>query len=153
MRTLASSVGRSFDVVIAFDNSLAHLISDDELLAAFGEFLTVLRPGGIFLCSVRDYDQSPRGEPMTHNYGSRQHNGQVFWLSQEWLWSSRTHYQGSIFIDRQTDSGPVRELTITTEFYAVSVVRLLELLADAGFASCCRIDERFYQPILVARKG
>ena len=71
MRQVASSVSRSFDVVLAFDNSVAHLL-DDDICAAFQQFLTVLRPGGVFLCSVRDYDKVQRGEPATHLYGRRE---------------------------------------------------------------------------------
>jgi glycine/sarcosine N-methyltransferase len=58
MRQVASSVSASFDVVLAFDNSVPHLLSDNDLLAAFQQFLKVLRPGGVFLCSVRDYESA-----------------------------------------------------------------------------------------------
>ena len=57
MREVASSVSGAFDVVLAFDNSVAHLLNDNDLRAAFQQFLRVLRPGGVFLCSVRDYDK------------------------------------------------------------------------------------------------
>src|SRR5438128_2312921 len=86
MRQVGASVSGRFDLVLAFDNSLAHLLTDDDLRTAFSEFLDVLRPGGVFLCSVRDYDKVQRGEPATHVYGSRLHRGERFQLRQEWSW-------------------------------------------------------------------
>jgi len=53
MRALHSSVSEQFHVVLSFDNSLPHLLTDADLLAAFRELLSVLRPGGLLPCSVR----------------------------------------------------------------------------------------------------
>jgi glycine/sarcosine N-methyltransferase len=39
-RWVASSVSGSFDVVLAFDNSVPHLLDDNDLCAAFQEFLS-----------------------------------------------------------------------------------------------------------------
>ena len=38
-----------------------------------------------------------------------------------------------------------------TKYYAVSTIRLLELLREAGFENAQRIDGRFFQPVLIAR--
>jgi glycine/sarcosine N-methyltransferase len=57
MRQVTATVSESFDIVLAFDNSVPHLLNDDDLCIAFREFLKVLRPGGVFVCSVRDYDK------------------------------------------------------------------------------------------------
>jgi predicted SAM-dependent methyltransferase len=71
MRALRSSVSEQFHVVLSFDNSLPHLLTDADLLAAFRELLSVLRPGGILLCSVRDYERIDRSATSTHPYGTR----------------------------------------------------------------------------------
>jgi SAM-dependent methyltransferase len=84
MRQVGSSVVGSFDVVLAFDNSVSHLLTDDDLRSAFRQFLGLLRLGGVFLCSVRDYEKVQRGEPTTHTYGAREHHGERFQLKQEW---------------------------------------------------------------------
>jgi SAM-dependent methyltransferase len=152
MRQVASSVSGSFDVVLAFDNSLAHLLDDKDLSAAFQQFFSVLRPGGVFLCSVRDYDRVQRGEPATHQYGRREYDGETFHLRQEWSWDDPMHYQGTIVIDRETPNGLVQELCTASRFYAVSTTRLLELMCEIGFRDCRRIDETIYQPILTGRR-
>jgi hypothetical protein len=135
----------------AFDNSLAHLLDDNNLFAAFQQFLMVLRLSGVFLCSIRDYDTVKRGEPMTHLYGHREYRGEKFQLRQEWTWYDSMHYQGTIIIDKETPNGLARELCTTSRFYAISTERLLELMREAGFQECRRIDETSYQPILIGR--
>jgi SAM-dependent methyltransferase len=152
MREVASSVSGAFDVVLAFDNSVAHLLHDNDLRAAFQQFLSVLRPGGVFLCSVRDYDEVQRGEPATHLYGRREYRGGTFQLRQEWSWYDPMHYQATIMIDRETPNGLTRELCTASRFYAISTGRLLELMVEAGFQDCRRIDETIYQLILTGRR-
>ena len=152
MRQLASSVSGLFEVVLAFDNSLAHLLDDDDLCAAFQQFFSVLRPGGVFLCSVRDYDKVQRGEPATHLYGRREDGGEIFHLRQEWSWDDPIHYEGTIVIDKETPDGLKRELCTASRFYAVSIGRLLELMRECGFQDCRRIDETIYQPILTGKR-
>jgi hypothetical protein len=51
-------------------------------------------------------------------------------------------------MDKETASGLTRELRTVSRFYAVSIARLLELMSQAGFQDCRRIDEIIYQPIL-----
>ena len=106
MRSIASKVSGVFDVVLVFDNSLPHLLNDEDLGTAFREFLNVLRPGGVFLCSVRDYDKVKRGENVTHLYGERQHRGERFQLRQEWSWDDPMHYRATFIIDKETSDGP-----------------------------------------------
>jgi 2-polyprenyl-3-methyl-5-hydroxy-6-metoxy-1,4-benzoquinol methylase len=56
MRTLDRDVGRVFDVVLAFDNSLPHLLGPADMQLAAHAIRRTLRPGGVFLASTRDYD-------------------------------------------------------------------------------------------------
>jgi len=153
MRRVGSSIVGSFDVVLAFDNSVPHLLTDDDLRGAFREFLGVLRPGGVFMCSVRDYDRVQRGEPAIHSYGAREQRGERFQLRQEWSWADPMHYRATFIVDRETPNGAKRELCATSQFYAVSTGRLLELMGEAGFQDCRRIDETIYQPILTGRRA
>jgi hypothetical protein len=69
------------------------------------------------------------------------------------FWEDQTHYKGTFIIDKETPNGTVRELSTTSRFYAVSTERLIELMREAGFQDCRRIDKTIYQPILTGRKG
>ena len=152
MRRVKESVIGEFDVVLVFDNSLPHLLSDDDLNAALQEFVAVLRPGGVFLCSIRDYDKVERGAPATHLYGPRQYHGERYHLRQEWSWDDPMHYQATFIIDKETPNGLTRELCTVSRFYAISTEQLFDLMRKAGFQDSRRVDETIYQPILTGRK-
>jgi 2-polyprenyl-3-methyl-5-hydroxy-6-metoxy-1,4-benzoquinol methylase len=75
MRTVQTSVTGLFDAVIAFDNSVPHLLSDADILSAFRAFYACLRPGGVCLLSVRDYERVTPGADSVHAYGVRWREG------------------------------------------------------------------------------
>ena len=52
------SVAGTFDVVISCDNSVPHLLDLQELETALRAMSHKLRPGGLLLISIRDYDQA-----------------------------------------------------------------------------------------------
>jgi SAM-dependent methyltransferase len=60
MRVLPAGHAGAFDVVMACDNAVPHLLSDGEILAAFREFHRCTAPGGVCLVSVRDYAAETR---------------------------------------------------------------------------------------------
>lgn len=151
MRSIASTVVGPFDAVLAFDNSIPHLLTDTDILTAFRQFKAVLRPGGLCLCSVRDYDQLQRGVPATHPYGERTRGAERFHVQQEWAWDDPMHYDVTFVIERDSPGGPTTVLRTTTRYYAVSVARLVALMDQAGFVDCRRVDGLIYQPVLVGR--
>ena len=50
-----------FDLVISCDNSVPHLLSDEDILTGLRQFYECTRPGGGCLLTVRDYDKEERG--------------------------------------------------------------------------------------------
>jgi len=151
MRAVAQTVSGPVAVVLAFDNSVPHLLSDADIELAFRQFHAVLHSGGLLLCSVRDYDSVQRGVPAAFEYGERRRAGEVFRLRQEWTWEGTTHYRIAFIIERDGPAGPATVLRTVTRYYAVSVARLLELMARAGFVSGRRLDQTLHQPILIGR--
>ena len=55
----------TFDVVISCDNAIPHLLTDDDLSRAFRAMRSKLRPGGLLVISVRDYDKELVDRPAT----------------------------------------------------------------------------------------
>src|SRR5262249_11679401 len=137
----------------AFGNSVPDLVSDADIELAFRQFHTVLRPGGALLCSVRDYDKVERGVSAAFAYGERRRGGEVLRPRQEWTWEGTTHYRVAFIIDSEGPGGRTTPLRTVTRYYAVSVTRLLELMARGGFVSCSRRDGVLYQPVLIGRAG
>lgn len=55
---------RGFDAVICMDNCLPHLESEEQLLQAATQIRQKLRPDGLFMASIRDYDSLAREKPV-----------------------------------------------------------------------------------------
>lgn len=60
-----SPVAGLFDVVISCDNAIPHLLSDADLSQAFKAMRSKLRPGGLLVISIRDYDEALIDRPAT----------------------------------------------------------------------------------------
>jgi SAM-dependent methyltransferase len=151
MRTIGTTVTGRFDVVVCCDNALPHLMTDADIATAFSQFRSVLRSGGLCVCSVRDYASVRHAGTERHAYGRRQRGDQRFHLWQEWRWTEATHYDVSFVVAEETPAGSVERLRTVTRYYAVGISRLLELMADGGFTSCRRQDDVFFQPLLIGR--
>ncbi|MBZ5551730.1 MAG: class I SAM-dependent methyltransferase [Acidobacteriia bacterium] len=153
MRAVGATVNDRFDAVLCCDNSLPHLLTDADIAAAFSEFQAVLIEGGVCVCSVRDYDRIDHVGTTQHKYGERRRGEQVFHLWQQWRWINRTHYDVTFVIEEQMAYGPIERVRTVTRYYAIGIPRLLELMAAAGFTSCRRMDDIFYQPLLIGQRA
>src|SRR5262249_27067511 len=68
--SLDATVEDVFDVVICLDNALSHLLEDADLRQAARQMRARLRPDGLLIASIRDYDsvvgEKPSGSvPVT----------------------------------------------------------------------------------------
>jgi SAM-dependent methyltransferase len=151
MRSVASSVKGLFDAVIAFDNSVPHLLSDDEIASALNGLRGLLHPGGPLVISVRDYARIDRAPSSVHPYGERMRDGRRFSIRQEWSWLDVDRYRTTMIIDEHVSNSWTEILRTEATYYAIPVERLLELFDAAGFADCRVSDAPFYQPVLVGR--
>ncbi len=54
----------AYDVVISCDNALPHLLTDENVAQAFRAMCSKLRPGGLLVITVRDYDKELVERPV-----------------------------------------------------------------------------------------
>ena len=54
-------------------------------------------------------------------------------------------------MEKEGSDGLNTLLRTVTRYYALSIPRLLELMAGAGFVDCHRLDDIIYQPIVAGR--
>ncbi len=155
MRALATAVAGTFDVVISCDNALPHLLTDDDLLAAARGMMARLRPGGLALISIRDYDQVTEQPPhallpqVVDDAAGRRISFQVW----DWAADGRS-YTLTLFLLRQ-EGGEWRTSHYTTTYRALLRGELSTLLAEAGLAEIrwhMPQDTGYYQPIVTARR-
>ena len=151
MRQAAAHHREPFDLVIACDNSLPHLLTDEDLLAAFGQLLACTRPEGGCLISVRDYDREERSAVQVRPYAIREEGGTRYLVWQVWEFHGSVYDLAMYFVeDRGETDCTIR--VMRSRYYAVGIAKLMELMRQAGFAQVERLDGCFYQPILVGRR-
>lgn len=153
MRTCHDRLGSGFDLVIACDNAIPHLLKDNDILAALRQMHDSLGQGGGALLTVRDYSLEPRGRGIMKPYGVREVEGRRVVAFQVWDFDG-DHYDLSLYLvdDAGCPASPTTRV-YRSRYYAVSTDRLCELMEEAGFKSVQRIDGRFYQPVLIGTRS
>jgi len=137
-----------FDVVLCADNSLPHLLSDQEICAALGEFLLCTKPGGLCIVSVRDYATLERGGVQIKPYGVRVDGKARYVLFQIWTWRDSL-YDVSFYIVHDVGGSECHTVVLRSTYYAIAVADLVRLMERAGFANVKRVDNEFFQPLVV----
>ena len=151
MRNAYTHHGGGFDVVISVDNSLPHLLTDDDILSALVAMRACAATGGGCLITVRNYELETRDRNIVKPYGTRIENGKRYLPFQVWDFDG-DHYDMSLFIiEEELASGKVMTHVMRSRYYAISTQRLLELMRQAGFSNVRRIDGVFYQPVLIGK--
>lgn len=150
MRSASAHHGRDFDVVISCDNSITHLMSDDDLRLALRQMYDCTRPGGGCLVTVRDYDREERGTGLVKPYGVRHDGGRRYVVLQVWDFVDDRHYDLAMyFVVDDGTPGPLTTHVMRTRYHAVGTDHLLSLMREVGFTSVERLDGGFYQPVLL----
>jgi SAM-dependent methyltransferase len=149
------TVSGTFDVVLSCDNAVPHLLTDDDLGLAAAGMYAKLRPDGLLVVSIRDYDQiiaeKPRAElPRVFD---RPDGRQIAF--QVWDWDTETPtYRLHLYIVREGAGG-------WETHHEATVYRALQRDAWSGIVRAAGFREvawhepeasGYYQPILTARK-
>jgi SAM-dependent methyltransferase len=139
------------DIVMTCDNSLPHLLTEAAIQRALREFSRCVRPGGGCLVSLRDYPEQPPapGTREVRSYGMRQLDGRKHELRQIWQWDGPC-YDLTFEIRAQNPEQLV--LTQRTRYLAIPVDRVAALMEQVGFARVRRVDDAFYQPVIVGSR-
>lgn len=153
MRQVGQVFAGSFDVVLACDNSVPHLLSDTEILSAFNQFYVCLKPGGMCLVSVRDYDQMERqdGEKMFPRTIHALEAGKLV-MFDVWNFSGDQYEITTYVIEDLGGDQAVTRVLRGGRYYCVGIDTLERLFKEAGFSEVSTIRERYFQPLLVALK-
>lgn len=152
MRKAYEHHGGGFDVVVSCDNSIPHLLTDEDISLALHEMYSCIRPGGGCLLTVRDYDKEPRGTNIVKPYGVRVENGKRYLAFQVWDFEG-DYYDFTLFmVEEEVSTKLVTTRAMRSRYYAISTSRLLDLMLQAGFTNVLRLDEVFYQPVLIGTK-
>jgi glycine/sarcosine N-methyltransferase len=155
LRSLTTAVTGEFDVVLACDNALPHLMDDVDLDRAVTNMASMLRPSGLLLASIRDYDGMVRE-------GIRTEGPRVFDAPegrrisfQVWDWADDgRHYRLQQFIVRQVGASWHTNV-FATRYRALLREELEAALRHVGLTNVRWHESEasgFFQPIVTARK-
>lgn len=172
--TLDAAVDGQFDLVICFDNAISHLIEDAELLQAARQMRARLKPNGMFMASIRDYDavvserrasEGVRAQALPGVAGQtdstqatpprvyKDADGRrIAFQVWEWAEDGRSYAVNQFFV-RETETG-WRTSHYVTRFRALLREELSEILRLAGFSEIewhMPAESGFYQPVVSAR--
>ena len=151
-RALSDAFSEQFDIVIAMDNALPHMLSHAELEKAVNSIICRTCSGGMFVASIRDYDQLLQEKPaFSAPYVHKTEKGQRV-LFQTWDWTGE-NYRFIQYIINDEETTQISRFEC--EYRAVRREELTALLRSAG---CTEVtwqlpeETGFYQPIVIARK-
>ncbi|WP_327406265.1 class I SAM-dependent methyltransferase [Streptomyces sp. NBC_01288] len=145
----------AFDVVVCADNSLAHLLTADDVGTALAGMRRVLRDDGLLMISIRDYDELRATRPTsTPPQLSTTAEGRVITF-QLWRWhEDGERYDQEFFqLLPAGDGWEVRVRRVTS--WVLTRGQLSDAVADAGFTDVSWHEPEgsgFYQPVLTARQ-
>ena len=156
MRRLSDSFEDRFEVVAVLDNSLAHIMSQPDLEAVAEELAAVLEPGGLLLCSLRDYDRLILARPATTPIGVYADQDGRRLVFQVWDWDEDgAGYDQTLYILRHRPEG-IETLAFKTRSRALTRADMETALAASGFQDVRWSEPEasgFYQPLVTARRG
>ena len=141
-----------FDIVIAMDNPLAHMLTRDDMEAAIGSIIGRIKSGGLFVSSFRDYDALLEEKPAYSPPYIHETEAGKRVSFQTWDWEEDIYRLTQYIIDDQID------LSVSKFDCALRAVRRQEV-TDLLLAHGCREvvwkfpeETGFYQPIVIAKK-
>jgi 2-polyprenyl-3-methyl-5-hydroxy-6-metoxy-1,4-benzoquinol methylase len=149
------AVGGPFDAVLCCDNALAHALTVEDVEQALSAMRERLRPGGLLVLTLRDYDVALRERP---GFASDLLDGpprRVLTRVHDWDAAGSPVHRARIFL--LVEEGETwRATTFASELRAIVRSELERSLAAAGltgFEERDGEDAGFHQPVFLARRA
>lgn len=143
---------KQFDLVIACDNAVPHLPSDSSILDAFRQMFACTNPGGGCIISVRDYAETDVSHEKVAPYGMRTEGGRTFILLQSWH-PDPPYYDVDFYLIEDSGQNDCRTVVSRSRYYAITIPKLIDLMASSGFTDVRCLKDRFFQPIILGRRA
>ena len=155
VREIGAHLDRTFDVVLSIDNSLPHLLAADDLTAAARGMYRRLRPGGLLLISMRDYDRHLQSRPSATQPQVWQGPAGERVAFQRWDWLTDNIYRSTLIILDEDGSRWQARSHDGATYRAWTRSEVAAILEDAGFDDVewhNGASASFHQPILSCRR-
>lgn len=153
MRLLATCEAGYYGAVLAFDNAIPHLESDEDILKAMGAMRRSLRTGGKIFFSLRDYGDLLTRRPSIIRPSMFMDNGLRRIVHQVWDWHDERSYTLHLYITRQTSALDWHSGHFVGHYRAITPNELASLASRVGFDDVQVLLPAvtgYYQPIITA---
>ena len=137
IRILSDTFAEKFDIVIAMDNALPHMLSSNDLEKAIKSIANQIKRNGIFVASIRDYDSLLMEKPpYSPPYINKMDKGQRVSF-QTWVWKDDNYKLTQYIID---DEENLQVSKFECEYRATRRAEMTELLHANG---CSNVEWKF----------
>ena len=153
MTSLQEVAESGFDVVVAMDNALPHL-DPDQIRKAAHAIASKLKPGGLFMASIRDYDKLIFQKPSIQAPAFYGDHGSRRIVHQVWDWMDDTTYLLHLYLTIESHGGWMSHHFVSP-YRCLLREELTSALQSADFEDIQWLmpnETRFYQPIVRARR-
>ena len=145
---------KEFDVVMACDNAVPHLLTNNDILLAFQQFYRCTKSDGVCIITVRDYAKQESKDKEKKMYPRLVHqanDGQIVIFD---VWDIEgDYYEITTYITNDIGKPTAQTQVVRGgKYYCVEIATLKKLFVEAGFREVCTLENRFFQPLLVAKK-
>lgn len=149
---LADTLSGPFDAVLTKGNALPHLLTDGELKAALGNFYRLLRPGGLLIIGMRDFDMIL--EDRIRFVPGQFHDGpdEQFILFD--IWDYDDGPPTIITFNKFMVNGSGETYTVTknpVRYRALRRTELDQMIAETGFVDCA-VENQNWELVFTARR-
>jgi len=151
LRTLDLQVDGMFDIVLSCDNSVAHLLTEDDLISAFRAMRGKTKPGGFALVSLRDYDRTVQDKPRSTLPVVSPDGSTINF--QTWKWADDGKTYGMTMYTMRQDADSWVTTTLDTTLRGWQRTEVTAVIKRAGFNQIgWHMPEAsgYYQPIVIA---
>lgn len=153
MRDLSALPKSDFDAVLVGDNALPHLLSDEDLSEALKSISGRLKPGGVLLATIRDYDSLLLTRPAFQGptFYSEGETRRI--VHQVWDWDE-DRYEVHLYLTWNSASLWTSK-HYASRYRALTRAELTQALELNGFKEVEWLMPEattFYQPIVLARR-
>ena len=149
---LSDTFPHPFDIVIAMDNALPHMLTGSALENAVRSITNQLTDSGMFVASIRDYDallaeKPPYSPPYIHETAKGKRVS-----FQTWKWNGDNYRLTQYIID---DEDMLKVSKFECEYRATRREEMTRRLMENGCREVKWLfpeETGFYQPIVIAKK-
>ncbi|MCE1253041.1 MAG: class I SAM-dependent methyltransferase [Anaerolineae bacterium] len=143
---------RTFDLVIACDNAIPHLLSDAQILEAFNQFYRCSTPEGGCMISVRDYAALTHSASQLNPRNIHETPSGKLILFDHWKFDGDYYDMTTYVVEDKGQPEAITQVIPGGRYYCIKINRLEALLLQAGFKRVFTLRECYFQPLLVATK-